>query len=42
MEEDELRLYRISNDEGESWTEQWLTEGEALMMSMEYEIEEVI
>lgn len=37
-DKDTLRLYSISADGGNSWTEQWLTEPEALAMAKKYNI----
>lgn len=37
-DKDILKLYSISADGGESWTEQWLTEPEALAMAKRYNI----
>lgn len=38
---EELKLYKVSADQGNSWTEQWLTEEEARLMSMSYMVKEV-
>lgn len=37
-DQDTLKLYSISADGGESWSEQWLTEAEALALAKKYNV----